>query len=287
MVSWKRSSFTSKKIAVFQWNLLIIILFSQLKLDFTDDLAKSSSKVDVLCLVGNCYGRIEKCQGNEVCKKFLLCIAGCFDNERCNMGCTMQISGENKFVAEFFSCMREFGCVSFRKRPKCPRPPQNATLEFDLDSLSGQWWITKGWSKTYDCWDCQKLVFSPKTRTQTGHTWDFFHDMITDNKAKSSMTGFLKQQSLDSPAHLTTEYRVHGIGGTDDWHVLDSLPGYMLVYYCGKSEVSAEFQGGIVMTRTQEPVPLEVLERFNTRLMDLTGLSVYSFCQNNIMECPD
>lgn len=262
-------------------NLLIIIIILQLFSSLSD----ASSRVNPVCLLAKCRQAVLKCNHEQHCRKMLTCMSLCFGKERCQMECTLDHGSESATLSEFLNCIKTSNCMKIpADSPICPIPSQRLPF-FNLSTLLGDWWVEFGWNRVYDCWNCQRMGFSQINATLL----DYKYDMLVKGEKLRSIPCKVTQPELNS-SRLIANYLIQDVlNGQDDWHVLDNYDNnYLLLYYCGKSDLSAEYQGAIIMRNFKAPpTPREVLERFQL-VLNRSGLnlSVDKFCRNRIDGCP-
>jgi hypothetical protein len=84
-------------------------------------------------------------------------------------------------------------------------------------------------------------------------------------------------------------YTEHGVPGLDHWTVISadtsqSPAAYLLIYYCGSNPMMSDYQGGVLLSRTQDLDPTLLAQAEQDAA--LAGLSWQSFCPVRQDNCP-
>ena len=137
-------------------------------------IAKTDGAAIGKCLLKNCQIPLAKCVANPVCAANLLCIQTCTgraDEGDCQIRCGDAFS--NDVVGDFTKCaVSDKKCVPQRADDgSWPVPAKEALVaSFSPDMLTGPWYISAGYNKAFDTFDCQLHKFeSPADNKLVGN----------------------------------------------------------------------------------------------------------------------
>lgn len=126
-----------------------------------------TSLVDQTCLVDKCSLQAKACLADDPdCRKGLTCTAKCLGDNACITGCMARYGDKNldnllKCTIEDNECIKvailDGGADPYGQEP---RPPAPTVQNFDMKSLEGTWYKVVGYNPNYDCYACQKNIFS-------------------------------------------------------------------------------------------------------------------------------
>lgn len=129
-----------------------------------------SSLVDQNCLIDKCSLQAKACfKDDPSCRKGLTCTAKCLGDNACITGCMARYGDQNldnllKCTIEDNECIKvailDGGADKFGTEP---RPPAPTVRNFNLASMEGAWYKVMGFNPNYDCYACQRNVFSEPT----------------------------------------------------------------------------------------------------------------------------
>ncbi|WMV25875.1 hypothetical protein MTR67_019260 [Solanum verrucosum] len=153
-----------------KWGQAIVTLF----------ILSVASKTDALktctCLLKECRIELAKCIANPACAANVACLQTSNnrpDETECQIKCGDLF--ENTVVGEFNECaVSRKKCVP-RKSDVGDFPvpdPSVPVQKFDMNDLSGKWYITRGLNPTFDVFDCQLHEFHTEGNKLVGKlTW--------------------------------------------------------------------------------------------------------------------
>ncbi|KAI3636379.1 hypothetical protein MIR68_005731 [Amoeboaphelidium protococcarum] len=241
------------------------------------------------CLLTKCWKSVLTCKLDRGCNQFLSCVQKCGSDQQCSAVCSFSHE-DNAQLQSFLQCLVDHSCL--KQDQKCPLPKANSVLpSFDLRLLTdGPWYVIRGLNPAYDCWQCQRMSFTIKQ--QSGPlVLDYRYDMnITSSMAKTIQCSTEYADPKIADGQLIAKYTVlNKFSGEDQWKVLKVSEDkqFILIHYCGVSEVSSRYEGGIVMSKSRNGlIPYEVYESFQSALSQ-AGLSLYlkDFCKLNLRGC--
>ena len=129
-----------------------------------------TSLVDQNCLIDKCSLQAKACLADDAnCRKGLTCTAKCLGDNSCITGCMARYGNEHldgflKCTIEDNECIKiailEGGADPYGQEPPAPGP---TLVNFDHNSLQGQWFKVLGYNPNYDCYACQRNSFAPGT----------------------------------------------------------------------------------------------------------------------------
>ncbi|CAK9007305.1 Violaxanthin de-epoxidase [Durusdinium trenchii] len=204
------------------------------------------------------------CLADAVCRRWIVCTPRCAqDDLPCQIRCgdlykPTDASAER--IDDFSECsISEHHCVAQRKL-HCQRPERLPAGPLELQSLTGTWYITKGWNKLFDCFDCQVHHFSLQ-----GGPKPLQGDLKYSVKKDLNCTGTVSHceylprevhqsfaQDPANPMHLINHNNsAKEMHYMDDWYVLAARPDvYSLIYYCGCNDAVCGYAGSVLYTRS-------------------------------------
>ena len=267
---------------------------SVLAIDASFGILGHRKDISLGCLVTRCGGALISCMVDPICRSMIGCLKQCDSRanpEQCSVSCFFNHETSNPKIREFFGCMIRKMCVRSQVS-SCPRPRLDSLPllsgsfgNFNVSALYGQWYVSLGLSRVYDCWKCQRMRLSP--RPDSTKFLDYEYDMEVTDGILHTIPSIVELDESETRRMYAT-YRVSDLfTGTDHWHVLDAVSDHVLIYYCGKSELDAsEYQGAIVMSRHQGAVPSNILSHFQEILeLASVGVSLGNFCRNSFDNC--
>jgi len=153
----------------------VCLLLSPLNAHAEDELAAKygngksfdASLVDQTCLVDQCSLHAKACLADDPdCRKGLTCTAKCMGDNACITGCMARYGNVHldnllKCAIEDHECIKVAilagGADEFGQEPRSPAP---TVPKFDMNSLEGTWYKVVGFNPNYDCYACQRNVFT-------------------------------------------------------------------------------------------------------------------------------
>jgi hypothetical protein len=126
-----------------------------------------TSLVDQTCLVSHCSLKAKACLADDPdCRKGLTCTAKCMGDNACITGCMARYG--NRHLDELLKCsIEDHGCIKVAILPggadlygQEPTPPAPTVSNFDMNTLEGTWYKVVGYNPNYDCYACQRNVFT-------------------------------------------------------------------------------------------------------------------------------
>ena len=131
------------------------------------------------------------------------------------------------------------------------RNPIDQAIPLEDDTLSGYWYVVKGYNPTYDCFQCAKQSFTTK-----GAEVDYSAVFNMINKKGEEMwvpSDYVGARSDDGKTVLlsTTDF---GLPDDETWYVMYRDEDTLVAYYCG-SVLTWHFEGMLIMSTTTELNP--------------------------------
>lgn len=141
-----------------------------------------------------------------------------------------------------------------------PANERRFSTGLELSSLTGVWYITKGWSPLFDCFDCQVHNFTYDASLAKPLLGDLKYSVKKDLSCKApEKCEYLQREVHQSFAqdpgnaghlinHNNTAEELHY---ADDWYILAAKKEvYTFVYYCGCNDASCGYGGAVLYTRS-------------------------------------
>ena len=246
----------------------------------------SAFEADGSCLLSGCQDKMTNCFGDDLCQEMLQCLTSCGSDQTCAFTC-FYVDNLSKASKSLLKCIEEEGCIKApESQEECEVPALTAREEsFDLEDFVGDWYVVRGLSPQYDCWDCQRMRFGSLT--------DGVLDYAYDIKPAANRTSVTFECSVipvnGSSSSFSVPYTFEDvIKGVDTWYVLDKSAdnSAVLIYYCGENDMLKSWYRGAFVMSTSKSVPDETLEQFDETLSN-SGLDVRldDFCKNNLAVC--
>jgi hypothetical protein len=230
-----------------------------------------------VCLMTNCWKPMVSCVMNGECRSELMGLGTCTKKS----GDEMMLCFITAFsdpcdkMLDMLNCWGEANCMT-PPVPDCPLPTNRSQIApVTLADLEGDWYVVRGLSTVYDCWNCQKYTFHQTSATTSTYDYTYFP---AGNKATIKCTTtaipFAPGETAIYPGRFRVDYMAYGMPGADDWFVL-SRPNsnYVLIYYCGASMMDS-YTGAIILSRNLDTnIPQNILDEFAAALAN-AGISV-------------
>lgn len=248
-----------------------------------------------MCMVLHCWRPMIACVINGECRSQLMGLGDCMSSgdEDAQMLCFIQsLSSPCDKMIDMMSCWGESGCMP-PAESDCPLPANREQIApVTLADLEGDWYVVRGLSPIYDCWNCQKYTFTQTGPNTSSYIYTYFPG---EDGAKSTIEctttaiPFSPDETEIFPGRFRVDYSAYGMPGTDNWFCL-SHPNsnYVLIYYCGASSMHA-YQGGIVLSRTlSTDIPADVMNAFSDALANAgleSPLTMEDFCTPDNSGC--
>jgi len=126
-----------------------------------------TSLVDQTCLVNQCSLQAKACLADDPdCRKGLTCTAKCMGDNACITGC-MARYGNTKLDNLLKCAIEDNECIKVAILPggadaygQEPRSIAPTVPNFNMNSLEGTWFKVVGFNPNYDCYACQRNVFT-------------------------------------------------------------------------------------------------------------------------------
>jgi violaxanthin de-epoxidase len=186
-------------------------------------IAKTDGAAIGKCLLKNCQIPLAKCVANPVCAANLLCIQTCTgraDEGDCQIRCGDAFS--NDVVGDFTKCaVTDKKCVPQRADDgSWPVPSKEALVaSFSPDMLTGPWYISAGYNKAFDTFDCQLHKFeSPADNKLVGNLQWRIKDPVAGTNFVTRYTVQEFVQDKESPGILYNHDNEF-LHYQDDWYV--------------------------------------------------------------------
>lgn len=229
------------------------------------------------CLLSQCQIPLAKCITNPQCAANLTCIIGCTaspDEKSCQIKCGDQF--ENDVVVEFNECaLTSKKCVPRRPdtgplpgqagwTPGSGRypvpPPESITKEFNVEKMTGRWYISAGLNPLFDTFDCQVHFFQglPEEDGDPARLLGKINWRIREPDGEFLNKTTIQRFVQTAPGVLENHGNAY-LNYQDDWYVLDhdyeDDPdlGFVLIYYRGQNDAWAGYGGGTLYTRSRYP----------------------------------
>lgn len=222
-------------------------------------------RLDYFCVYLNCGLSLFNCLADKICEMTLVCLQGCNEqslSEKCTIRCLLK-EKHNSEMANLMKCMtspQKFypkSCLIPGTQKKTCEYPLVYEKAVSLADLEGNWYVIRGLNSIYDCWDCQTIQILPQMPF-------IFSDAIEDSewtiKNKFDIGNAQLRSSYSTITHQLPEvydgrFQVnHTIANflqaRDNWIVLAMSSDIALIYYCGLSEISEEYAGAIVISKS-------------------------------------
>ena len=118
----------------------------------------------LLCMVTSCLGDLLGCVFNSGCIDQMMCVNDCTSDDpelkqQCIIKCVA--SDPNQKFLDLSMCITGNECVVMGGGYECPLPQNREQIApMTLEDLEGAWYVIRGLSRTFDCWECQKMTFN-------------------------------------------------------------------------------------------------------------------------------
>eukprot|EP00890_Picochlorum_soloecismus_P000983 jgi/Picsp_1/1886/NSC_05352-R1_violaxanthin de-epoxidase len=246
----------------------------------------SAFEADASCLLSGCEVEMTKCFDDAQCQEMLQCLITCGSDQKCAFTC-FYVGNLSKASKDLLRCIEEEGCIkSPESQDECETPPVSTGVEgFELQDFVGEWYVVRGLSPQYDCWDCQRMRF--------GQLADSVLDYAYDVKPAANRTSVTFDCSVIPVNGTSSLFSVpysfqDAIKGVDTWYVLDRNEDgtAVLIYYCGENDMLKSWYRGAIVMSTTRKVSDETLKQFDLTLSNSgLGISLDDFCENSLAAC--
>lgn len=242
-------------------------------------IAKTDGAAIGSCLITKAPLPLAKCVTNPVCAANLLCIQTCTnrpDEATCQIKCGDEFA--NGVTEEFTrAAVTETKCVPQRENDGSYPVPQPSALvkDFKTTPLEGDWYISAGFNKAFDTFDCQLHKFeAPSPTTLVGNLQWRIKDPVAGSNFVTRYTVQTFYQDKEQPGILYNHDNEF-LHYQDDWYILGyEQDKYFVVYYRGTNDAWDGYGGAVVYTRSptlpKEYIPAikKALEPVNIRWED-------------------
>eukprot|EP01062_Namystynia_karyoxenos_P022007 TRINITY_DN1841_c0_g1_i4.p1 TRINITY_DN1841_c0_g1~~TRINITY_DN1841_c0_g1_i4.p1 ORF type:complete len:285 (+),score=121.59 TRINITY_DN1841_c0_g1_i4:76-855(+) len=245
----------------------------------------AAQKPNIACITARCGLTMAECGLDKQCRSAVACLLKCgLSDQACVYQCELT-KADAKFD-KVMACMTGHKC--FTDVPSYPCIKPDKPLNVGLSAVNGSWWIVKGRSKAFDCFDCQHLQwFQDSTTSGSGWVYDAHFEVNTT----MSLYAELKVPNVTNPSpgvfHL--QYTEHGLTHDEWWYAAAGEetfgPGYQFLLYCGTTEVM-NYAGGFMISQKKEPLPTTVEDKLK-QVAAAQGLKWSDFCTPGVQNCTD
>ncbi|KAL3929418.1 MAG: hypothetical protein SGPRY_001969 [Prymnesium sp.] len=278
--------------------------FAENELSALADGQFKSELVSPECFAASCKEQTQACAENGDCTKGLACTAKCMGDAQCTVGCFARYG--NKALDNILSCtIEDAGCIKIATQAPGPDSPLEAPLPpkslvpATPAAMSGKWYKVLGWNPNYDCFDCQRNVFSSSPQKEERQVREVSVDIGStgvDVEVEYSMPRARIGQPMEtfsSTLHETlyfdntpgsrrtahTEGKMFGLTFWENWYLIGQNkakePQFRFVYYTGKT-LQNRYEGAFVYSRTPE-LPRDAMPSIY-KIAREAGLDPTSFC---------
>eukprot|EP00435_Cladocopium_sp_Y103_P046290 s361_g13.t1 len=218
------------------------------------------------CLLSKCQLPLAKCILNPSCAADLTCVIACSgqkDESSCQINCGNNF--ENDVVVEFNKCaLSAKKCVPQRpdKGPapgdqkwdpikgRYPAPPpESVSGDFEVQKMTGRWYITAGLNPLFDTFDCQV---------------HFFEGMAPTEKSPGRLVGKINWRINEVDGEFISRSTVQSFVQTEPGLLLNRGNEYLnyqdAPWPLPRNDAWAGYGGGTLYTRSKTISPV-VLER--------------------------
>lgn len=255
------------------------------------------------CVVTKCGLKLAECFIDTTCRTWNMCNMKCkVDDLGCQIRCAdlyKPTDSTSDKINEFSKCViPENHCVAQTKMD-CKVPENAAKLNgvFSLENMVGNWYITKGWNKLFDCFDCQVHAFSMKGGPKPLYG-DMKYSVKKDLNCQAPNCEYMgrnvfqtfEQDPANSAHFINHNNSIDELHFADDWYVIAAKPDtYAFVYYCGCNDATCGYGGAVLYTRKAHAAELaaEDLEdiRAAAAAAKVDGFSFDGLCTPNGAAC--
>jgi len=245
------------------------------------DFAKAIAPVDPdapkpnpFCIARHCLPRVGKCMfdlPHEDCIRGMACIAGCGGtNQTCIFQCDSEFENEvyDDMIRCFFNehdCMRMPHGETFDSFGSCrgtdmatPLSKWNGNDVTHKDMMNvlkkQMWYVTKGLSHAYDCFDCQKLWWYDHNETSLRYE-AVYKIHKPDGGIRWNQATYFTSQMGEEARFLFHADDYGGLVHDEDWRILaidernGDNPQWVALYYCGGAPgVMENYEGSCLLT---------------------------------------
>merc|ERR1711964_468939 len=184
-------------------------------------------------------------------------------------------------------CMTGHKCFTDVPNYPCFKP-ETPLSPFGFGDVNGTWWIVKGRSKAFDCFDCQRLQWSRDPATAgSGWVYDAHFEVNTSLALYAELN--VPNVTNPEPGVFHLQYTEHGLSHDEWWYATAGAetfgPNYRFMQYCGTTDVM-NYAGGFMLSNVREPLPSEVEAKLH-KVADAQGLDWSGFCTPSTNGCTD
>jgi violaxanthin de-epoxidase len=222
----------------------------------------------IACVLEHCALALAACEADATCRTWSTCNRNCGSDLPCQLRCADLYKPTNASSAKidaFSECViSEHHCIPQAKE-KCPLPAAHGLAStFDLTaSLTGVWYITRGFNRQFDCYDCQvhNFTYAPEVAPMSKPLHgDLKYNVKVDlncSEGSANCTYLAREvhqsfgQDPSVPAHLENHNNsLAELHYSDDWYVLYASESAVLIYYCGCNDATCGYSGSVLYSRT-------------------------------------
>ena len=249
------------------------------------------------CVVLHCAEQAAACLAETKCRSAMLCDVKCStetNKDSCYFLCEALAGYNLTSYMALMTCMQKFECIP-KESPDGTCIGNNSIGVkniTDMTPLRGVWWIVRGlncgqegWPGAFDAYPCQH---NNMTRAKDGQWVTHFKFCGGfDKSCASGVVSLHANASIDNPGVITHTYTDTIQPLTEHWRLISwPHPDWILSVYCGVTP-TLQFGGGLVMDRSQKPMPAYVEAEFRSTAKRFGFDYDTDMCVNDVSTCPD
>eukprot|EP00128_Syssomonas_multiformis_P009054 Colp12_sorted_trinity150504_noHs@33275 len=201
------------------------------------------------CATLHCGMQMMACAAEKGCRQTLECSTKCGTDESCQVSCT-EAYADDKFDV-LAKCLVVNKCMQPTPAEICP-PPTMTSQTFNPDTdLQGFWYTISGLSKIYDTFACQRYNMTNEAPGRWNYIWNFRTTLNAVDKQHQTHC-LITMPDSSNPTELFVDYTEHGVTGRDHWYIISASQKHLVIYYCGSSDMAQGYQGGVVLSRSNQ-----------------------------------
>jgi len=242
------------------------------------------------CKKENCSKEMASCLLDPSCVTHFTCPQSCQAHEQSGFGaaavCAFDCSQAGVKSATFTDMLRCWGthhCQESRPQPggacRAKAREEGSQDITSLEQISGEWWVSVGWNcgpSTLDFASCMHWNVQGEQGKNRVVVALPQGDSVAIRGIKQQIT--LPYNGVVRATYGGEEPHPGGPVQEEEYHIIDHDPSHLLILWChGMPEV--RMNGAIVLSRTKELVPKDILARFQRQVgehgMDPEDLCVF------------
>lgn len=235
----------------------------------------------IFCMNKYCKKHIKQCVYDENCRMTFSCMVSCgMKNQKCIFNCLYD--NEDPVFDNMMKCIvTDHKCMSIPS-PKptvtCKPPPaSNLARNFDVEKLSGTWYIVRGKNQIYDCFGCQNTTFHASSRNGVYFAYNYLkHETQIDT---------IRPWNESTPASGVLRYESTQMGRTtvSQWRILDFDSDFIYTYYCGSITNNYFYEGSVVYSKSKA-ISEETINRI-VKVATSIGYDLNDYCTPSFDTC--